>query len=123
LILADTSIWIQHLRSRMSEMEARLRDGQIVMHPFIAAEISLSSLHNRRERLAELDALWQVKVAGLNEVRQMIESHALYSKGIGLTDAHLLASCLLSPGTRLWTRDKSLEQAAQALGVARALSP
>jgi predicted nucleic acid-binding protein len=123
LILADTSIWIEHLRSRMSEMEARLKNGQIVMHPFITAEISLGSLHNRRERLAELDALWPVQVAQLDEVRQMIESHALFSKGIGLTDAHLLASCLLSPGTRLWTRDKSLERAAEALGVSWALSP
>lgn len=104
-------------------MEARLKNGQIVMHPFITAEISLGSLHNRRERLAELDALWPVQVAQLDEVRQMIESHALFSKGIGLTDAHLLASCLLSPGTRLWTRDKSLERAAEALGVSWALSP
>ena len=28
---------------------------------------------------------------------------SLYSKGIGLTDAHLVASCLITPGTFLWT--------------------
>ncbi len=50
MILADTSIWIDHLRNRNSEMEKLLIAGQIVMHPFIVAEISLGSLHNRRER-------------------------------------------------------------------------
>ena len=30
----------------------------------------------------------------------MTEAH---SKGIGLTDAHLIASCLMTPETQLWT--------------------
>jgi len=47
----------------------------------------------------------------------MIEAHALYSKGIGLTDAHLIASCLLTPGTQLWTRDAALGKVASALGI------
>src|ERR1035437_5273107 len=105
MILADTSIWVDHLRSGNAEMEKLLSAGQIVMHPFIVAEISLGSLHNRRKRLDEMEALLEVRVASLNEVRHMIEAHSLYSKGIGLTDAHLIASCLMTPGTQLWTRD------------------
>jgi hypothetical protein len=58
-----------------------------------------------------------VKVAQLSEVRQMIEAHSLYAKGIGLTDAHLIASCLLTPGTRLWTRDAARKKVALALGA------
>jgi predicted nucleic acid-binding protein len=87
------------------------------MHPFIVAEIALGSLHNRRKRLDDLEALIEVRVAQLNEVRHMIEVHTLYSKGIGLTDAHLIASCLLTPGTQLWTRDKPLQKVARDLGV------
>lgn len=117
MILADTSIWVEHLRKRLTEMEAFLNNGQIVMHPFIAAELSLGSLQNRSKRLAEFDSLLQVRVAQLNEVRRMIEVNALYSRGIGLTDAHLLASSLLSPGIRLWTRDASLGRVARMLGV------
>src|SRR5271163_4023540 len=98
-------------------METLLNAGQIAMHPFIVAELSLGSLQNRTKRLADLDSLLQVQVAQLDEVRRMIEAHALYSQGIGLTDAHLLASCLLSPGIRLWTRDASLERVARVLGV------
>jgi predicted nucleic acid-binding protein len=47
----------------------------------------------------------------------MIEVHSLYSKGIGLTDAHLIASCLITPGTQLWTRDIRLGSVARALGI------
>jgi predicted nucleic acid-binding protein len=117
MILADTSIWVDHLRSRNTEMEERLSKGQTLMHPFIVAEIALGSLHNRRKRLAEMESLLEVKVAQLNEVRHMIEAHSLYSQGIGLTDAHLIASCLMTPGTQLWTRDGALVKVAKALGV------
>ena len=91
--------------------------GQIAMHPFIVAEISFGSLKNRQQRLADMEALLEVKVAQLSEVRHMIEAHALYSKGIGLTDAHLIASCLLTPGTQLWTRDAAMEKVAKTLGI------
>ena len=98
-------------------MEERLGRGQILMHPFIVAEIALGSLQNRRKRLGEMEALLEVKVAQLSEVRHMVEAHALYSKGIGLTDAHLVASCLMTPGTQLWTRDGALQRVAGTLGI------
>ena len=87
------------------------------MHPFIVAEIALGSLKNRQQRLSDMESLLEVRVAQLSEVRHMIEAHALYSKGIGLTDAHLIASCLLTPGTQLWTRDAAMEKVARGLGV------
>jgi len=79
--------------------------------------MALGSLHNRRKRLDEMESLLEVKVARLHEVRHMIEAHTLYSKRIGLTDAHLIASCLMTPGAQLWTRDGNMEKAARALGI------
>ena len=117
MILADTSIWVDHLRRNDPQMANLLLMGQIAMHPFIVAEIALGSLHNRPKILADLDALRSVRVATIDEIRHMIEAHSLYAKGIGLTDAHLIASCLLTPGTQLWTRDSNLKQVAQALKV------
>jgi predicted nucleic acid-binding protein len=117
MILADTSIWVDHLRSQNPQMQKLLDAAQIVMHPFIVAEIALGSLHNRRQRLDDLEALLEVKVAKLSEVRHMIEAHSLYSKGIGLTDAHLIASCLMTPGTQLWTKDAAMKKVAKALGI------
>jgi hypothetical protein len=117
MILADTSIWIDYLRGRNQEMEKLLNSGQIIMHPFVLAEISLGSLRNRDKTLATMEKLLQIGVAQLSEVRQMIEANGLYSKGIGLVDAHLIASCLLSPGMRLWTRDARLEAIARTMGI------
>jgi predicted nucleic acid-binding protein len=87
------------------------------MHPFIVAEIALGSLRNRQQRLADMESLLEVRVALIGEVRHMIEAHALYSKGIGLTDASLIASCLLTPGTQLWTFDGAMERAAKSVGI------
>jgi hypothetical protein len=117
VILADTSVWVDHLRSRNPEMEVRLGSGEIVMHPFIVAELALGSLHDRRRKLDDLEALLEVKVAQLSEVRHMIEAQTLYSKGIGLTDAHLIASCLITAGTQLWTRDTALKNVGRSLGI------
>jgi predicted nucleic acid-binding protein len=118
VILADTSIWVDYLRKGNPEMSKKLSHGLIVIHPFIVAEIALGSLRNRHKRLEELEALLEVTVANLGEVRHMIESRALYAQGIGLTDAHLLASCLMTPGTQLWTLDGALKKIAKALGIA-----
>lgn len=117
MILADTSIWVDYLRGKNPEMSKRLLAGEIAMHPFIVAEIALGSLRDRRKELNDLELLLEVTVAKLSEVRHMIEARALYAKGIGLTDAHLIASCLMTPGTQLWTRDGALEKAARAVGV------
>ena len=117
MILADTSIWIDHLRSDNKELRKLLHQGQIAIHPFITAELALGSLRQRARTLSLLDLLPQLPVARLSEVRTMIEVRRLYSLGIGLTDAHLIASCLMTPGTQLWTRDTRLADAARALGV------
>lgn len=91
LILADTSVWIDHLRSGIREMSEHLNHGRIVIHPFVTTELALGSLRNRSKTLALLDLLPAVRVAQLNEIRSLIDTRRLYGLGIGLTDAHLIA--------------------------------
>ncbi len=117
MILADTSVWIEHFRSGNQELHQRLSQGQIVIHPFVIAELALGSLKERSRTLALLDLLPHVRVAQLNEIRTLIEARRLYGLGIGLTDAHLIASVLINSPTLLWTRDKQLRKAAEALGI------
>ena len=117
MILADTSVWIDHLRSGNKELRRHLEQGQIVIHPFIVAELALGSLKGRTKTLALLDLLPQVRVARLSELRLMIEARRVYNLGIGLTDAHLIASVLIDSPTLLWTIDKRLRQVAQILGI------
>jgi len=64
-----------------------------------------------------LDLLPQVRVAQMSELRLMIEARRLYSLGIGLTDAHLIAAVFLNSPTLLWTKDKRLRKIAEALGI------
>ncbi len=122
MILADTSVWIDHLRSGNHKLREHLNQGQIVIHPFIIAELALGSLPQRAMTLALLDLLPQVRVAQLGEVRVAIEARRLYSLGIGLTDAHLIASVFISAPTLLWTRDKRLRKAAEGLGIHASLA-
>jgi predicted nucleic acid-binding protein len=117
VILADTSIWIDLFRHGNSPMQKLLSSEQIRMHPYVVAELALGSLKDRPATLQELDLLTEVKVATLQEVRSMIEGYSLYSRGIGFIDAHLVASCLLTRGTKLWTRDARLQAVARALHV------
>lgn len=117
MILADTSVWIEHFRVGSDELRNQLTRRQIVMHPFIVAELALGSLSKRAATLAYLEHLPAVHVAQLDEVRQMIEARSLYSLGLGLIDAHLIASVFINPSTQLWTKDKRLRGVAAALGI------
>lgn len=117
MILADTSVWIDYLRSGIEEMGQHLSQGQIVIHPLVTAELALGSLRDRANMLALLDQLPQVGVAQLHEVRLLIESRRLYGLGIGIVDAQLIASVLIHPPTVLWTRDKQFRKVAESLGI------
>ena len=117
MILADTSVWIDHFRWGNKDLQKALNQGQVVIHPWIIAELALRSLWDRTRTLAMLDLLPQVRVARMSELRLMIEARQLYSLGIGLTDAHLIASVFLNPPTLLWTRDKRLRKVAEGLSI------
>ena len=47
MILVDTSIWVDHLRSGDPTLRALLDDGQVLVHPFVIGEIALGSLRRR----------------------------------------------------------------------------
>jgi predicted nucleic acid-binding protein len=118
MILADTSIWIDHLRAGDERLVARLNAGQVLSHPFVAAELALGNLGRRGDVLGALGRLPQAAVASDAELLGFIDNHRLWGQGIGLVDVHLLAATALTPDARLWTRDRRLEAAAEALGMA-----
>ena len=118
MILADTTIWIDHFRIEKREMQRLLENEAVAIHPMVVAELALGSLRDRVKTLAWLDFLPHVRIAQIGEVRKMIELKSLHSKGIGLTEAHLIASCLIDPPTLLWTKDRRLWKIAESLGIA-----
>lgn len=117
MILADTSVWIDHLRRPDLELQRQLNNDEIAMHPFVAGELALGPLPNREKIITYLDHLPQLRIAQQDEVRHMIAARSLHNRGIGLIDAHLIASVMINTGTQLWTRDLSLRRIAKGLGI------
>jgi predicted nucleic acid-binding protein len=122
VILVDTSVWIEHLRSASSILSELLGDGEVLVHPFVLGELALGNLGRRGEILRMLGRLPQVTSASHREVLQFVDREALFGRGIGYVDAHLLAAARLTAGTKLWTHDRRLQAVAAQLGVAATLS-
>ena len=135
MILVDTSVWIDHLRSTEAHLSELLNEGRVCMHPHVLGEIALGSLKHRAVVLEAMQNLPPAIVATDDEVFRFIDHHALFGLGVGYTDAHLLAglgvgytdahllaATKLSPGTRLWTRDRRLGSATARLGIAYELA-
>jgi predicted nucleic acid-binding protein len=122
VILVDTSVWLEHLRSASAILSALLDDGVVLGHPFVLGELALGNLRQRDDILRVLRRLPQATSASHLEVLQFIDREALYGRGIGYADAHLLAAARLTAGSKLWTRDRRLQAVAGQLGVATALS-
>jgi predicted nucleic acid-binding protein len=118
IILADTSVWVDHLRKGNDHFSAYLREGQIVCHPYIIGELACGNIKNRAEILSMLSALPSIQVAEHDEVMYLISEHKLHGKGIGWVDAHLLASALLAP-CRIWTMNKTLHEVAELLRISK----
>ena len=116
MILVDTSVWIEHLRAGSDRLKSLLFDQQVLCHPFVIGELACGTLQKRREILTMLNALPEAHLLEHEEVMRFLEARHSYGRGIGWVDAHLLASTLLT-GCVIWTFDKPLRRAADALNV------
>ena len=116
MILVDTSVWVDHLRTADDPLTSLLQDGRVLMHPFVIGEIALGTLRRRDSVLMDLQRLPQATVAADREVLIFIDRHQLAGRGIGYVDAHLLAAAKLTRAW-LWTRDNRLRHAADQLGL------
>jgi predicted nucleic acid-binding protein len=117
VILADTSIWVEHLRRSRAHLSQLLESGNVACHPFVVGELACGNLSNRQEILSLLRTLPAASRIGDDEVLHFIERHHLMGSDIGIVDAHLLASSWVS-GFRLWTSDRRLRSAAIQLDCA-----
>ncbi len=119
IVLADTSVWIQHFRHGEPRLADCLSQGFVLMHPFVAGELACGNLKNRAAVLSDLHELPQANPASNAEVLRFVEDRRLWALGLGWIDVHLLASAVLS-NCELWTLDKRLARAARQLGLTMA---
>ena len=120
MILADTSVWVDHLRDGTPALAAALEQGRVLTHPFVLGELACGNLKNRSEVLQLLGELPAAPMATDPEALDFIERRALMGRGIGYVDVHLLASVALAGTAQLWTRDKRLAAVAADLELAYA---
>jgi len=121
LILVDTSIWIDYLRASDAQMVALLDSGMVLTHPFVISELALGNIAARESVLRALSRLPRASVATDAEALHFIDHHALFGRGAGYVDIHLLAAVKLTGDAKLWTRDKRLHGIAVQLGLAKGL--
>jgi predicted nucleic acid-binding protein len=118
-VLVDTSVWVDHFRNRNENLVSLLTLDLALSHPLIVTELACGTPPAPRSRtLTDIATLPQARQATLDEVRSFIEREKLYGLGCGVVDLALLASTLLTPGSRLWSLDRRLLELAQRFDVA-----
>ena len=118
MILADTCVWVDHIRKADPRLSLLLANDQLLGHPFVTGEVACGSLARRSLTLTLLAELPSAVLAHDDEAMELMARQGLMGIGIGYIDVHLLAATLLTHGATLWTRDKRLAAAATRLGVA-----
>jgi len=118
MVLADSSVWIDHFRSPTRELQRVIETGCLVVHRMLIAELALGWVPDRLNLLSLMRAMPMIDQVSDDDLLTFIERHQLMSVGIGLVDAHFLASVHAAEGARLWTRDKRLASQAERLGLA-----
>ena len=108
MILADTAVWVDHLRGGDAALQGLLEESRVLVHLFVIGELACGNLQDRGEVLNLLQHLPQAPLASHGEALFFIEKNALMGRGIGYIDAHLLAATALADESLLWTRDKRL---------------
>jgi predicted nucleic acid-binding protein len=117
VIIVDTSVWIDHLRTANPALLAAIAEGVVLHHPFVTAELALGNLPDRRRFCAMLGGLPQIEPVGTAQLLDFVVSRELWATGVGMVDAHLLASAADRPNVTIWASDKRLAAQAERLGL------
>ena len=118
MILVDTSVWVDHLRDSNAVLLNLIAEGVMLHHPFVTAELALGKLPDRDRFCAMLHGLPQAVPVSSEDLATFVVERELLGAGLGMVDAHLLASTILDGQNVLWSTDRRLANQAQRLGVA-----
>jgi predicted nucleic acid-binding protein len=119
MVLVDTSVWIRFLANRMpyaAELDRLLERDEAAGHDLVYGELLIGDAGGRMQLLHFYDLIYRVPAVAHGEVATFVQSHQMHGKGIGWTDAHLIASALVA-GTSLWTADERLASLAGEAGI------
>ena len=117
MVLVDTSVWIDHFRSGVAELEDLLNDTEVLCHPLVVGELACGFIKNRNEIISLLRTLPTTPVLDLDEYLYFVDQNDLAGTGLGYIDIQLLASAQLA-NALLWSSDKKLDEVGARLGFA-----
>ena len=118
-VLADTSIWVDHLRrGNVPGFADLLVHDQILLSPYVELEL-LCGTRNRNERTFLRKHFQGVRGPEISarpgDASQLVEEHSLGGSGLSAIDVLLLQEATVNRAA-LWTRDRALHKAATDLG-------
>ena len=116
-VLADTSVWIDHLHRKNPLLEELLLAGEICTHPVVIGELACGSMKQREKFLEALLDLPRIEEVSFETALAFIESEHIPGRGLGWSDVQLAASAKKA-GARLWTKDRALEKVGNEVGLA-----
>ena len=119
IVLVDTSVWIKFLSDRApyaGELDQLLSRDEVSGHELVFGELLIGDKGGRKQLLANYDQMHQAPIVSHGDVVEFVRDRRLHGRGIGWTDAHLLASALVGR-LKLWTTDPRLAAIARELGV------
>ena len=118
LVLADTSVWVEHFRKPNRVLQTLLSADQVLCHPMVLIEIACGTPPAPRQRtLTDLRQLRSAVVASTDETLALIEREQLQDSRCGAIDLLLLGSVLLTSDAVLWTLDKDLQDLAARFDI------
>ena len=115
MILADTSVWIDHFRKENLALAQLMHARQLYIHPWIIGELACGNLPQREIVLRFLHNLPQAAVMRDRDVLAFIERNRAWGAGVRYVDMHLIASAFVE-NLSLWTRDRRLSELAARMG-------
>ena len=117
-VLVDTSVWVNHFRRSDPSLIGLITTDQALTHPLVLGELACGTPPAPRDQtLKDVGLLRQTSQARSQEIMSFIEREKLYGLGCGLVDIALLTSTLMTPGARLWSRDRRLARLAARFAV------
>lgn len=114
MIIADTSVWINHFSRIDKDLVELMQKEVIVMHGLVLLELSCGNINDRNRILGDLKLIPSIEPISLAETSNFIEDYSLYGLGLGFVDMNILATCKKN-NLYVYTHDLALKSQAQKL--------
>ena len=116
-MLADTSVWVAHMRHSKFELVENLASENVLMHMIMMGELACGNIRDRSQRLIDWEEMPMAARSFDEEVFEELEARRLMGPGIAFCDAHLRCPVLERRDTPVLTYDRRLKRVASDLGI------